>query len=280
MKLKNNFYNIQDKVLSFYTDLPFNIYDNINIGALKVKENNALVAYPVLKNILNDKEIKTILDVGSGGGWFVNSLSSIYPEKVIEGIDFNQVAVEYSNSIKKELKLNCTFRKENLFDLDESKKYDFISSIGVLHHTPDCHLAIKQVIKLMHKNCYFFLGLYHKYGRTPFLEYFRKMENLNDEEKFEKFKELRNLKDQKHSYSWFRDQVLHPHESLHTFEEISKLLNDCKLKIISTSINRFEENFEFNEIVSLEKKLEQISISKLKEKKYYPGFFIILAQKC
>ena len=106
------------------------------------------------------------------------------------------------------------------------------------------------------------------------------MENLNDEEKFEKFKELRNLKDQKHSYSWFRDQVLHPHESLHTFEEISKLLNDCKLKIISTSINRFEENFEFNEIVSLEKKLEQISISKLKEKKYYPGFFIILAQKC
>ncbi len=111
MKLKNNFYNIQDKVLSFYTDLPFNIYDNINIGALKVKENNALVAYPVLKNILNDEEIKTILDVGSGGGWFVNSLSSIYPEKVIEGIDFNQVAVEYSNSIKKKIKIKLYIQK-------------------------------------------------------------------------------------------------------------------------------------------------------------------------
>ena len=105
------------------------------------------------------------------------------------------------------------------------------------------------------------------------------MDNLNDEEKFKKFQELRNLENEKHAFSWFRDQVLHPHETLHTFEEISQLLTQLNLKIISTSINKFEENFEFKDIVKLEKNCYDISINRLKEKKYYPGFFIILAQK-
>ena len=53
------------------------------------------------------------------------------------------------------------------------------------------------------------------------------MKNQSEDYKFEKYKKLhKNIKDDKKIYSWFRDQVLHPHETQHTFEEISKVLID------------------------------------------------------
>ena len=42
-----------------------------------------------------------------------------------------------------------------------------------------------------------FLGLYHKYGRKPFLEYFKEMNNKSEGYKFEKYKKLhKNIKDE------------------------------------------------------------------------------------
>ena len=99
----------------------------------------------------------------------------------------------------------------------------FVSSIFIIStiYLGSC----VQSPSIVKKNSYFFLGLYHKYGREPFLDYFRNMESLTEEQKFEKFKELRNLENKKHAFSWFRDQVLHPHETVHTFEEINNLFS-------------------------------------------------------
>jgi len=280
MRYIDNFSKIHNKVLDFYVDLPFNIYDSVDTAALKVKDNNALSAYPVLKEIIDKDQIKNIIDIGSGGGWFLNSLSSLYPEKKMIGIDFNTVAVDYANKVKSQLNLNNSFKKEDLFNMDYKESFDFVSSIGVLHHTPDCHLAIRKVSELLKKDSYFFLGLYHKYGREPFLKYFENMIGLSDEEKFSKFKELRELKNDKHAFSWFRDQVLHPHETSHTYEEISKVFKKLNIDIISTSLNKFSKDFNDKEIIQLEKKCFDVSLTRLKEKKYYPGFFIVIGRKC
>ena len=281
MNYEKTFFKIQSKVLDFYSELPFNIYDSIETAAKKIDSNNALTAYPPLKKIFDDENIKKIIDIGSGGGWFINSLSSLYPDKDMLGVDFNKVAVDYANKVSKKKNLKCRFERKNIFELNDVKDtYDFASSLGVLHHTPDCHIGIKIISNMLKKNSYFFLGLYHKYGREPFLDYFRNMESLTEEKKFEKFKELRNLENEKHAFSWFRDQVLHPHETLHTFEEINNLFKNLNFKIISTSINKFSENFLEKDIIELEKKCYNISKERLNEKKYYPGFFIILAQKC
>ena len=53
-----------------------------------------------------------------------------------------------------------------------SKAEFLIISLGALHHTNNCKEAIKYICKFGETKSYLFLGLYHKYGRKPFLDHF------------------------------------------------------------------------------------------------------------
>lgn len=270
---------ISEKVLEFYKELPFNIYSSTLTAAKKVKDNNVFTAYPVLKKIFLENRIKNLIDVGSGGGWFVNSLASTYKDLKPLGIDFNPTAINYAKEVSKELSLNSQFILTDLFEYKTEDKFDLISSIGVLHHTHDCLGGIKKITKLGSSGSILFLGLYHKYGRKPFLNFVKEIENLSENEKFHEYKKLHKLKDEIHLKSWFRDQVLIPHETQHTYEEISILLQQEEYKILSTSINKFQKINSNQEIIDLEKKLYDIGLERINNSQYYPGFFIILAQK-
>ena len=128
---------------------------------------------------------------------------------------------------------------------------------------------------------YFFVGLYHKYGRKPFLKYFQDLKklNLSEEELFKKYKELHGVRDETHLQSWFRDQVLHPHETLHTIEEIIQLLPELDCRLVSTSINRFKSIEDQQKLIEEEKTLHKVAEKRLYEKRYFPGFFVFLLQK-
>ena len=79
--------------------------------------------------------------------------------------------------------------------------------------------------------------------------------------------------------SWFRDQVLHPHETQHTYEEIHALLKGEGLEIEATSLNNFKRLPRLEDAVALEKKCEEISRDALYGKRrYYPGFFSVWAR--
>jgi hypothetical protein len=157
-----------------------------------------------------------------------------------------------------------------------------IISLGVLHHTGNCIEGMRLIINnLLEEGGYFFVGLYHKYGREPFLEYFESLKkaNLSEETLFLKYKELHNLKDECHLKSWFRDQVLHPHETLHTIEEIINFLSEMDAELVSTSINKFATIDSRQCLVEEEKAYRQIAEQRLKDMKYFPGFFVFLVQK-
>lgn len=127
-----------------------------------------------------------------------------------------------------------------------------------------------------------FIGLYHKYGRMPFLNYFNEMkENGADEEVlFENYRELhKKYVDDVQVRSWFLDQVLHPYESQHTLQEMVPILREADVKLIGTSINNFDPIDDLEKLYALEKKLYNRGMQYLKAKKYYPGFFCILGQK-
>ncbi len=271
-----------EDVLTFYEKIPFNIYGDINSAVDQVKKWDPVITYPELGKIIKNYNKVKIIDFGCGGGWFVNSMSYFHPKKVeITGVDFNPVAIEYANKIKQKCNLDCNFITSDILNLIPwGGKFDIIISLGVLHHTNNCHEAIKHISKFGERDSFLFLGLYHKYGRKPFLNYFKSMKNQSKDYKFEKYKKLhKNIKDDKKIYSWFRDQVLHPHETQHTFEEISKVLIDVGYSIISTSINRFEEIKSLKNIFDSEKKLYDVSIKKIKENEYFPGFFITCGKK-
>jgi 2-polyprenyl-3-methyl-5-hydroxy-6-metoxy-1,4-benzoquinol methylase len=272
-------------VLDFYKILPFNYYGSIEEQVKSITQQSPIEElYPPLNNLVTP--CKNILEVGVGAGWLTNSIAYHYKKKVL-GLDFNPIAIERASSVAKKMELQSKFLCEDLFAFSEEKKtnedcFDLILSLGVLHHTDNCIGAIKAICKnLLKEKGYFFVGLYHKHGRKPFLKYFQdlKKNKLSEEELFEKYKELHGLSDETHLQSWFRDQVLHPHETLHTIEEIISLLPELGCRLISTSINRFKSIEDQQKLIEEEKNLHKVAEKRLHEKKYFPGFFVFLLQK-
>jgi len=211
-----------------------------------------------------------------------NSIALNYSCSVL-GIDFNPVAVERAQQVATKLNLHTKFLVEDLFLFTPITKYDLVLSIGVLHHTKSCHEGIRCLIQ----NCLseagsLYIGLYHKFGRAPFLRYFKNLmkKGLSEKDLFQKYAKLHSsLRDKTHLQSWFRDQVLHPYESQHTLKEIFELMDSTGMEIISTSINKFQPIRSRKDLLNRDEEMEEIGETALKQKRYFPGFFTFLAKK-
>lgn len=267
---------INKKVLDFYKVMPFNIYGDVKKACENIINNPINKTYPFL-----EKNLETsinILDVGCGAGWLTNNIKYNYKSKKITGIDFNPIAIEFASKVSKKLNLNNDFEIQDLFKFDK-KGFDLILSIGVLHHTNDCLGALDHICKLGKEKTNIFVGLYHKFGRKPFLDFVASIKHLNDEEKFKRYKDIHKLTNETHLKSWFRDQVLHPHETQHTLKEVIEIFEKNNYVFKGTSINHFNEEEPLNKIFEKENKLLNYAKEKIKNKIYYPGFFIVRGEK-
>ena len=268
---------IDEKVLNFYKIMPFNIYGNIDNACKNIKENSINETYPFLIDSI--KNSKNIVDVGCGGGWLVNNISYHYPDKNVIGIDFNPEALKFAKKVSENLKNKINLQEISLFDFNSEKKFDLVISIGVLHHTHDCLKALDKTCKFGNDESTIYVGLYHKYGRKPFLDFVQKINHLEEEEKFKRYKEIHKLSDEMHLKSWFRDQVLHPHETQHTLFEVMNIFEKNNYKFIGTSINNFNTSENIDQIFEKEKTLYEYGKKKIEKKIYYPGFFIVAGKK-
>ena len=273
--------DIGSRVLAFYEELPFNYRESAENSAEAIRSQNAAAHYPVLPPLLSNET--RVLDVGCGAGWLSNGIAFHYGSRVT-GIDFNPVAVERAQQVAATLDLdNVGFRTADLFEYGTEVPYDLVVSIGVLHHTADCHAAVRKACSaLVRPGGHVMIGLYHQYGRRPFLDLFAQMksEGAPEQEMLERFRGLHSgLSDEVHLVSWFRDQVCHPHETQHTLEEMIPILHECDMELISTSINRFAEIGTLEELFEQERRYEVTAVERLKEGKYFPGFFVFLARK-
>jgi hypothetical protein len=175
------------------------------------------------------------------------------------------------------------FIEGSVFEFEPERPFDVVNSLGVLHSTPDCHGAIRRVLQWIAPDGYFHLGLYHLYGRRPFLQHFADMqaEGANNEELYAEYKRVHHeVKDETHLLSWFRDQVLHPHETQHTYEEMEALLRSEGFVVEGTSINGFKAMPPLETLIEMEKQCEAISEKAIKQRnRYYPGFFSVWARR-
>ena len=271
------------KVLAFYKTLPFNYYANATESSLDLMRANRIREYPNLHKLFKSVDKLDVLDIGCGAGWFANSCGYYYPHRVL-GVDFNSKAIDQARAVARFLEPSgdTSFTVDDVFSFKPARRFQVINSIGVLHHTRDCHAAIRRIISWLEPGDYLHLGLYHSYSRRPFLDYFQRMQNegYSVEKMFEAFQRLDfGPQDQVHAYSWFRDQVLHPHETQHSYEEISSLLESKGMKIQSTSINNFKSLPSKTDLIKREKILQHQAEKRLAQRRYFPGFFTVLAMK-
>jgi carbamoyltransferase len=271
------------QVLNFYRELPFNSYSNAVDTSLQLLKRNRIKDYPLLHRWLHQRPCARVLDVGCGAGWFVNSCTHFY-KALTTGLDINPTALKQARAVAR-LMPGCEtseFIETDLFAFEPRRSFELINSLGVLHHTPDCHAAIRRVTQWIAPGGYLHLGLCHHYGRRPFLDHFGRLQaaGASDQELYDEFRRLNpNITDRTHMLSWFRDQVLHPFETQHTYSEIRDVLASVGFVVEATSINNYKRLAPADDLVELEKKCEQTSKAALYTKRrYYPGFFVVWAR--
>jgi SAM-dependent methyltransferase len=269
-------------VLAFYAELPFNYRASAKSHAEKIRASDPLRAYPTLTALLAKRP--DTIDVGCGAGWLVNAAAYHHACPIL-GIDFNPVAIERARAVAAELAVEARFEVADLFAFRPRERYALATSVGVLHHTDDCLGAIRHIVRnLLAPGGTIFTGLYHCYGRRPFRAHFDAMRRggASDEAMFSAFRMLSHggdarSADEVFQQSWFRDQVLHPHETCHTIEELFPVFDELGLRLEATSINRFGRLPSRQELIRAERGLEETGRKALAEGRYFPGFFVVQA---
>lgn len=268
----------REDVLEFYKKLQFNETSTPEMSAELIKKNNGILyVYPDISDIIYADRV---LEVGCGAGWLSNSIAYYYGNEV-EAIDFNPRAIKYARLTAEELGVSPKFVQADLFEY-KTKPADLVISNGVLHHTSDCMSGIEKCIDLTKSGGGVFLGLYHKYGRKPFLDYFSELKSISDDEEylFDEYRKLDNRhKDIVQAKSWFLDQVLHPFETQHTLKEVMEVFERKNVRLVCTSINSYDRNIDLDMLYEKEKEYYEIGIKYLEEGRYFPGFFYILGKK-
>ena len=269
-----------EDVLKFYKELPFNIFGDIQEHQKNIKSGVSLNNHPVLTNILTKK--MKVLEVGCGVGWLSAQIADRFQSSVTS-IDFNQVAIDTAQKAADSLGLNVKYEVADLFKFEPNEKFDICISLGVLHHTNNCIAAIQRCVEnYVTPGGYFYVGLYHLYGRRLFLQHFENLSagGASEGDLLKEYSRLSKVKtDDTHLYSWFRDQVLHPHETQHTLKEITEVCANSGAKLVSTSINQFKDFKSESELFDQELAYEAISQQRISEGKYFPGFFTALYRK-
>lgn len=269
------------QVLEFYRTLPFNMTQGPEAAAEAIRTRNSAAEYPPLLKLVHPG--KRVLEVGCGIGWMANTLA-FHQGAAVTAIDFNPVALEFARETARQLGTSVAFKEEDLFAFKPDRPFDVVLSLGVLHHTSDCMGTLAHICRTMVRAGGFaFVGLYHKFGRRPFLEHFAALraQGLSEEDLLQRFAALFGDQsiDELHVRSWFRDQVLHPHETQHTLAEVIPVLGANGLSMLAHSLNDFDRSDAIEPDPEFEAAQESLARGHLERGAYWPGFFCFLAKK-
>ena len=270
--------SLQDK---FYNEIKFPNYDDLDDFSLLIdKAKKSIFAKLLDEQILFGSKI---LEVGCGTGQLSNFLSR-YKRKIF-GVDLSESSLIMGDDfrIKSDIE-NVYFVKMNLFKLLFNDNYfDYIISIGCLHHTQDPKKAFFSIEKKLKKGGFLVLGLYHKYGRI-YTKIRKRIFSLLGKKAFflDKYLRDKNISYEKR-LTWYRDQYKSPHEISYTIKEVLEWFKEKNLKITKIlpldDLNENSDLFKSNNTkiknFSLKEMMLALNISHASE----GGLFTIIAEK-
>src|SRR3990167_10001967 len=108
----------------------------------KLLEDNELFLFEdwIYPNKIEDFRDKEVLEVGCGGGQHTSFVAPF--AKHITAIDLNTIDIAKERNKKLS---NITFLEEDILKMNLEKKFDYVFSVGVLHHTNCPRQAFKNI---------------------------------------------------------------------------------------------------------------------------------------
>ncbi len=99
---------------------------------------------------------KKICEVGSGSGRFLKNFINYGPQKITAIDPADSIFIAEKNNKKK----NIEFLNIDATEMDIEDEFDYVFSIGVIHHIPDAQSAVKNIYKSLKNNGEFIMWVY------------------------------------------------------------------------------------------------------------------------
>ena len=156
-----NVSDIESRVVGMYEQHPF--------PSIKDKRRKADAEMPLRLTLLGIKPEdyvgKNVLDAGCGTGeyscWYASHGSNV------TAVDLSVTSLqEASNYADREKIKNIKFVRQSILKLNfPDASFDYVTSMGVLHHTPDPYAGFRELCRVLRPGGTILISLYNKFGR-------------------------------------------------------------------------------------------------------------------
>jgi SAM-dependent methyltransferase len=222
------------RVRSFYQGCSFPDYDpDDSPSSLMAKAARSGFAAWLSEQMSFGESVR-VLDVGCGTGQLPIFLS--LHNRTVVGADFTFESLRKGESFARQHRLtNVSFVQMDLFNptLQEAS-FDYVISMGVLHHTGDPRGGFESIARLVRPGGYIVVGLYNRIARLP-TDLRRLIGRIGGERAVALVDPIARTKmrDPQRRRAWLQDQYFHPHESKHTVDEVLAWFERSGLDFVS-----------------------------------------------
>jgi SAM-dependent methyltransferase len=218
-------------------DVTKDFYEQYPFPSLKIKDKYDILAHAngkmmerILSTInLTPKQLegKEVLEAGCGTG--EKSLYFSLKGAKVTSLDISSSSLKKAESLAKRFHQQIDFRQQDILTMHIDKEFDYIFSMGVIHHTKDPSLAIENLTSHLKTGGCMCIGVYNLFGRLhliPDMYYIRLLTLFNKKPIIENLKVHllgRDFKDDSEK-AYLTDTYLHPREKWFTIGELERLL--------------------------------------------------------
>ncbi len=234
---------ITETVRAQYEEFPFPDfhYRLKTISSIKFIQVPQRIFKKCLNLPLSSLKGKKLLDAGCGTGEY-SAFYAAHGADVL-AIDLSSASLSKAKALAKKFSLNMEFRQMNLLKPSLPQNYfEFVFSLGVLHHTANPRKAFSNISKALKPGGIIVLGLYPFTGRLWHRLKLLLLDFLAGKDKKKRLEISKTLFAQKfENISWRIDQYAHSHESYHTIGEILSWFRENNISYLGSF-----PNFELN----------------------------------
>ena len=225
------------KVKEFYETFPFP--SKVIEARGNLYANAAWVSALAGRKPTEFKKGEHILEAGCGTGEF--SCGFALGKARVLGIDISAASVERARALAKRFGLrNAEFRRADILHNNLPKEsFDFIFSMGVLHHTENPRESFARLAELLKPGGVIAIGLYNRYGRIPVMLKAGAVRLLAGKDTEKRIK-LANRLFHKNKHItprrriWLADKYAHPLEKTISVEETLRWFKVNKIEFLAS----------------------------------------------